>query len=314
MKSFIHLHNLKYFTVLIIGLILVTGCRHKVVNSVKPVSKGTPVSVASIRTGQMETYIELNAISEFLNKSEIKSPVTGYIDNVLVNQGDRVEKSRILYKIRTKEAVAISGDSLNDLKFRGIVDVKAATSGTISSFVHSKGDYIAEGDPLCQISVRGDLVFILDVPFELSGYVILNTPCEIILPDNRKIEGIIKFPLPSMMGDSQTERYIIQLPETTDLPENLSGKVRVVKEFVKDAIILPQSSILTDETMQSFWVMKLINDSTAVKVPVKTGISADDYVQITSPVFGVSDRILISGNYGVNDTVAVIVLKTTGNE
>lgn len=298
----------------IIGIIVVTGCKQAANNSEKAARSGIPVTVSPVRTGQMVTYMELSATSAFLFKAVVKSPVTGYIDSMQVNQGDAVEKNQLLFTIKTKEASAIIDDSLNNLKFSGVVNVKAATAGLISSIEHPKGDYVAEGDLLCQVVVPGSLVFILDVPFELSGSVRLNTPCEIALPDSQVIKGIIKSRFPSMASSSQTERFIVRLAEPKSLPENLMGKIRIVKESVKTAVSLPKTCILTDETMQSFWVMKLINDSMAVKVPVTTGISQEEYVQITRPVFKASDLFLNSGNYGLGDTAYVKVFKTTSNE
>jgi hypothetical protein len=60
--------------------------------------------------------------------------------------------------------------------------------------------------------------------------------------------------------------------------------------------------------------MKLINDSTAVKVPVTTGIIDKDNVQIKMPVFKDTDLFLSSGNYGLGDTANVKVIKTLSNE
>jgi len=117
-----------------------------------------------------------------------------------------------------------------------------------------------------------------------------------------------------MSVNSQTQRFIVKLTEPERLPENLTCKIRIVKESVNSATSLPNSCILTDETMQQFWVMKLINDSVAVKVPVTTGISEAEYVQIISPVFNASDLFLSSGNYGLADTVYVKVNNSTGNE
>lgn len=296
----------------ITGLIVITGCRHETVSNWKSNHQGIPVSVSPVRTGQMVTYMELSATSSFLFKAAIKAPVTGYIDNILINIGDAVEKDQVLFSIRTKEATALMGDSLNNLKFSGVNDVKAATAGLISSIEHSEGDYVAEGDQLCMIAIKESYVFILDVPFELSGYVKPGLRCEIELPDSQVIKGIIRSRLPSMAGNSQTERYIVRLTLPKSLPENLTGKIRILKESVKEAVSLPKSSVLTDETMQSFWVMKVINDSMAVKVPVTTGISADEFVQIIRPVFKASDLFLTSGNYGLGDTVFIKVLKTAG--
>jgi hypothetical protein len=81
--------------------------------------------------------------------------------------------------------------------------------------------------------------------------------------------------------------------------------VRVLKTSRKSAQSLPRSALLTDETENEFWVMKLIGDSIAVKVPVKKGIETKDRVEILSPVFSPADRILVSGNYGLPDSAKV---------
>jgi hypothetical protein len=59
--------------------------------------------------------------------------------------------------------------------------------------------------------------------------------------------------------------------------------------------------------------MKLINDSTAVKVPVTTGLVSGDEIEITSPVFSPADRFLNSGNFGLGDTAMVTIMKSSDN-
>ena len=293
----------------ILGLIVITGCHQTVTNSEKTTSTAVPATVSQLHTGRMSSYLDLSATSTFLFKASVKAPVTGFIENMYINQGDAVENSRLLFTIITKEASAIMIDSANSLKFKGIVNVNAAVAGLISSIEHPKGDYVAEGDQLCQIAVPGSFVFILDIPYELSSSIKLNTRCEIVLPDGHSVNGLIKSRFPSMTGSSQTERFIVKLSDSANLPENLIAKIRIVKESVDNAVSLPKSSILTDETMKSFWVMKLINDSTAVKVPVITGIIEKEFVQIKMPVFKDTDLFLSSGNYGLGDTTNVKVIK-----
>ncbi len=303
----------KIFTGLIC-LLLVIGCRQTANQSDHIIHQGIPVTVSSVGHGPMINYIELSATSAFLVKAEIKAPATGYLNDILINQGDAVKKDQSLFTIKTKEAAAILPDSSNWMNFRGILNVKAASAGFISSVDHSKGDYIAEGDKLCQISLPESFVFILDVPFELTSYTKLNTECEVILPDSQIFKGIIKSSFPSMSVNSQTERFIVRLEKPSRLPENLTAKIRIVKALVNSASSLQSSCILTDETMQQFWVMKLINDTVAVKVPVTTGIKEKEFVQIVRPQFNASDLFLSSGNYGLGDTVSVKVIKKTGNE
>jgi hypothetical protein len=49
----------------------------------------------------------------------------------------------------------------------------------------------------------------------------------------------------------------------------------------------------------------MINDSTAVKVPVKKGMETNDNVEIVSPSLSPTDKILLTGNYGLPDTAKV---------
>ena len=83
--------------------------------------------------------------------------------------------------------------------------------------------------------------------------------------------------------------------------------MRVLRTARPKAQSLPRSALLTDETETNFWVMKLIDSSTAVKVPVKKGIESGDRVEIDSPIFDPDDKILVTGNYGLPDTAKVKV-------
>lgn len=298
----------------IICLFVIAGCKQAAVDTGNASHSAIPVTVSPVHTGRMTTYLELNAQSSFLFRALVKAPVTGYIERMTVSQGEQVKMNQLLFTIKTKEASAIKTDSMNNLNFSGIIDVRSLSPGLIISIEHTKGDYVAEGDQLCQVADPDNLVFMLDVPFEVSVNIKLNTRCEIVLPDGRLMNGIIRSRLVSMATGSQTERFIVRPGRTEYLPENLMVKIRIIKESVQEAISLPKTCILTDETMQSFWVMKLINDSTAVRVPVITGISNDGFVQVKQPHFEPSDLFLASGNYGLGDTAYVKVLKNTGNE
>jgi uncharacterized NAD(P)/FAD-binding protein YdhS len=62
---------------------------------------------------------------------------------------------------------------------------------------------------------------------------------------------------------------------------------------------------------KNFWVMKLINDSTAVRVPITKGIETTDRIEILSPKFSTSDKFLLTGNFGLSDTAKVKVTQQT---
>ena len=76
-----------------------------------------------------------------------------------------------------------------------------------------------------------------------------------------------------------------------------------------NAQILPKDCVLSDELMKDFWVMKLIDDSMAVKVAVRLGMKNGQKVEITNPRFNSKDRILSSGNFGLADTTLIQIVK-----
>jgi len=53
--------------------------------------------------------------------------------------------------------------------------------------------------------------------------------------------------------------------------------------------------------------MKLINDTTAIKITVKKGFENNEEVEITDPELLRTDRIILTGSYGLPDTARVII-------
>jgi len=86
-------------------------------------------------------------------------------------------------------------------------------------------------------------------------------------------------------------------------------KVSVNKGTQSSKQILPKSAVLSDEMMTEFWVMKLINDSTAVKIPVTIGNKNNEKIEILSPQFNTNDRIISVGAYGLPDTALIAIVK-----
>jgi HlyD family secretion protein len=290
-------------------LFLFSSCGGRQKNGEKEIQARVPVTVENIHRADIADYLELNATTAFLVKSMIKSSTAGYVEEITVTLGDKVMKNQVLFKLRTKESTALQNDSLNPYSFSGLITLKANMDGVILSVDHPRGDYIQEGDQLATIAVPSSFVYILDVPYESVSYIKLSSSCEIFLPDGHALSGRIFSRLPSITPGSQTQRYIIHPVETQNMPENLIAKIRILKRVIPKAVLINKSCILADEVMQHFWVMKLMSDFVAVKIPVTTGQSSGNDIEITSPTFSTSDLFLASGNYGLGDTVKVIVTK-----
>jgi multidrug efflux pump subunit AcrA (membrane-fusion protein) len=277
----------------------------------------TPVTVTTVTDAPLEDYIELNAVSAFLQKSYVKAIANGYLQSSDIYPGKYVEVGQTLFTLQTKEARSL-GNSLkildSSLKFSGISTIKANQHGYITQLNHQSGDYVQDGEQLAVISDQNSFVFLLDLPYEMRPFVLGKKSVELLLPDGTRLIGEIGPVMPTVDSVSQTQNVVLRVNTSKAIPENLIAKVRIARTAKARTQSLPKPSLLTDETESDFWVMKLIDSATAVKVPVKKGIETKDRVEILSPVFLPSDRILVTGNYGLPDTAKVKVeMEKEGN-
>ena len=275
------------------------------------VASQTPVTVTSVSDSTMVDYIDLNAQSTTLQKNYVKSNANGYVEKAEVQLGQNVSKGQLLFTIKTKESQTI-GNTINVLdtsfKFSGVNRIKASASGYISTLSHQTGDYVQDGEQLAIISDRSSFVFLMQLPYELKQYVQLGQNVDLTLPGGTKVSATVKSFMPSVDTVAQTQGVQLKVNTSQQIPENLIAKARIVKAAKSNATSLPKSAILANETQTEFWVMKLINPTTAVKIPVKEGIQSGDRVEILSPKFSAEDKIVVTGNYGLPDTAKVKIV------
>ena len=274
------------------------------------VAEGTPVTVTTVDKGGLTDSIELNAVSTFLQKSYVKAVTNGYLQSSDVYPGRYVQVGQTLFTLQTKESRSI-GNSIKildtTLHFAGITAIKANQHGYITQLNHQSGDYVQDGEQLAVISDQNSFVFLLDVPYELRPFVLGKKNVQVVLPDGTRLDGRVGEVMPTVDSASQTQNIVIRVPTNKMIPENLIGKVKIVKTAKANTQSLPKPAVLTDETESTFWVMKLVDSTTAVKVPVVKGLETKDKVEILSPAFAPADKILVTGNYGLPDTAKVKV-------
>lgn len=297
--------------------VLLTSCGHGTQgddsgDDDKAVNAQVAVTVTSVSDSSMVDYTTLNAQSSFQQKNYIKSNTNGYIQKVNTQIGHYVNKGEIVFTVKTKEAQSI-GNSINVLdttfKFSGVNRITAPEHGYITQLNHQVGDYVQDGEQLAVISDRGSFAFIMQLPYEMENTVKLNQDVQLTLPDGEKIDGRIASFMPTVDTAAQTQGVVIKINGDKQIPENLVAKARVIRTSKQNTASLPKSAVLTNETQTEFWVMKLINPTTAVKVPITKGIEVGDRVEILSPKFSPQDKIVATGNYGLPDTAKVKIVQ-----
>ncbi len=295
-----------------VGVLILTSCGNAPIAIEAAPSLITPVQITTIADSSITEYIEFPAVSAYLEKSFVKANMNGYVKKSTIKLGQKVERGEFLFSVISKEARSI-GSAINKLdssfNFTGISSIKAGAPGIIIQVNHQNGDYVQDGEAMATISNRNSLVFLLDVPYVFNQLVSTNRNMEIKLPDGKTLLGSVSGTMPSVDSLAQTQRFILKVVALEGLPEGLIGSVKLTKLFHPLAQILPKNAILSNETADEFWVMKLINDSTAVKIRVNKGIEGKNTTEVMSPKFLKTDRIIITGNYGLADTARVKIQK-----
>ena len=303
----------KYLFLTVCIYALSTGCH--------PVEEGepeetivaiTPVTIDSVKYGPVTDSLELNASSTYLQNSYVKSIAAGFIQSVQVKPGDFVSNGKTLFTLETKESAAI-GETISSLdssfKFSGLITVQAKGHGYITQLNHQPGDYVQDGEQLAVISDQNSFVFILNMPYEDRNIVLANKTVFLSLPDGTRLTGTIGTVFPNVDSLTQTQGVTIRVSANHSIPQNLIAKVHILRNSKERTQTVARAAVLTNDAQTSFWVMKLIDSTTAVKIPVEKGMEFPDRIEIIDPVFKRSDQILISGNYGLTDTAKVRIVK-----
>jgi multidrug efflux pump subunit AcrA (membrane-fusion protein) len=279
---------------------------------ISPENAVTPVTIIHPTHGNISETVELNATSAFTLKTFVKANAIGYLQSSGIKIGDYVSKGQTLFTIKTKEAVAL-GNTINSLDtslhFEGVTKIKSPGNGYVTQLTYTAGSYVQDGEQLAEITDKSSFVFLLDLPYELKPYLLQNKMLQLHLADSTILQGYIQSALPTVDSVAQTQRYIIKIHTDKMIPENLVAKVRLIKQQITNATLLPKPAVLSNEEQTEFWIMKLLNDSVAVKTDIKKGIGSGNNIQVIEPPLGDSDKIILTGNYGLGDTAKINIIK-----
>ncbi len=272
----------------------------------------TPVSVGfATDTVNIKQQVNLTAMATYLLKSDVKANTTGYITAMTIKLGDRVSRGQVLFRLETKEARAL-GNTINKLdksfRFNGSTTVVSSATGFVAIVNHQIGDYVQDGEVLATITDASSFGFVLNLPYEYNNLIKNNSNILINLPDGTTVGGYVARRMPSVDSISQTQQVLIKIKDAGKIPENLIGNIQLTKEQFY-GLAIPKSAVVSDETQSEFWVMKLINDSTAVKTTIEPGLQNDLFTQVKKGDLKNNDRVVLSGNYGLGDTATIQIQK-----
>ncbi|RUT79117.1 efflux RND transporter periplasmic adaptor subunit [Ancylomarina longa] len=300
--------NLTIVSLMVSTALLLFSCQ-KIKKEQKEANPKVQVQLSHLSTGYLPDFINLTGKTIYLNKSNIIAPISGYITNVSVKQGDKVKKGQLLFEMQTSEAYLMNQKEKSEQLYGNIKIYAPNTGRLVSLNIVNQGVYADKGTLMCTLLASNDLKLQVNLPFEYNKWAKTGNKCKVILPDNKSISATFSKVLPQVDELSQTIKVLANLETQQFIPENMIVKVLLDKSKKHQAQILTKQCLQTDALMSQFWVMKMLNDSVAVKVPVKIGNQNHDSVEIISPKFNDQDLFISEGAYGLGDTALVETVK-----
>lgn len=281
---------------LLISLTLMTGlasCHQSGPVATQNQTPRTKITVTHVGTGSIGQQIELMAETDYLNTIQVTAPISGFIHQLNIKPNDAVRRGQQLFTVVSSEQQALGGQVTP-------IPVHASMAAVVSSVNTQTANYVTEGTPVCTLTDLSSFVFKVKVPSEYSRQIHQGTHCTIVEADGTRLPATLRAPMMTMDGTDQTIDYVVTV-KSRPLPAGLVAKATVEIGSRSDKVhqTLPVEAVQSDDNMTSYWVMRLRTDSTVEKIPVTVGNRDSRHIEIISPRLSPSDRIVLSGAYGL---------------
>ena len=295
---------------LLLLMMMTVACTSNTQKQEADIITKSDVKVTSPIIKTVEQSVTFKGITRYLQTNTIRSQVSGIVKMVNCQLAGTILTGQPLIVVQPMEAAALQKSNFNNEEFKSFQDtIYSNLNGTVSGLNVQVGDFVQAGDVLASCIRTNSQRIIVYVPTEQLGDIFPGMNCAIILPGGKEMEGKLIGQLPSEPGQNQTQPVIVAPLRNIKLSENINLAVRFKTGQLNDALLIPKSVLLGNEVQTEFWVMKLVNDTTCIKVPVEKGWETDSLVQLLHSNLTSIDRLVSEGGYGLPDTAIVRIIK-----
>jgi hypothetical protein len=253
--------------------------------------------------------VNFMAVTRYMQTNDIRTQVTGIVRQINCTVASSIAPKQALFVIQPQEAAALQKSNFRNQLINALSDtVYSNLNGQIKMLNVQVGDFVQAGDVLANCIRSNSMRIIAYIPVEKFSTIEKLKNCTLILPEGSSIAGRISGKLPSADSQNQTQAYIIEPSKPLSLAENINLNVEFTAEEFTDVLFVPENAILGNEEQTSFWVLKLIDDSTCIKIPVEKGMEKDSLIQLIGSGLNPVDRIIYEGGYGLPDSARVQVI------
>jgi macrolide-specific efflux system membrane fusion protein len=247
--------------------------------------------------GTIRNFIETNGIVEPRNRLEIKPPINGRVDRIIIREGDPVRKGQpLLYMSSTERAALIDAaraqgsSSLSYWKnVYKEIPVVAPISGKVIVRDIEPGQTVTSASVMLVLSDK--LLVTANVDETDIGHVKLGQKATIELDayEDISVQGTVdQISFESKIVSNVTTYEVKIIPDTIPsvFRSGMSATIKIIREENENALLIPVIALKNMGGRNYVLVMKHGSDSTEKRF-VKTGITDDVNIEVTE---GLSEK------------------------
>ncbi len=255
-------------------------------------SETTEYKRFKVARGDLIQRVESTGTVSPQNRLEIKPPVAGRIDQILVKEGDVVQKGKVLAWISSNERAAL----MDAVRTQGKDEIKkwenlykptpvvAPISGTIILRNVETGQSFTNTDPIFVMADR--LTVKAQIDETDIAFIKINQKADIVLdayPDT-PIEGkVVHLAYDATLTNNVTTYQVDVLPLNPPefLRSGMTSNVNVEVEKKENVLKIPSIAVQSTEEGQMVLTGK---EKSPNMIPIQTGLDDGKYVEVTGGI------------------------------
>ena len=282
------------------------SCGKKAVATEENKEVETLYAVSTYKTveGNLDDYLEFGGDVASVNEVMVLPDQGGKITNILVKVGDMVKKDQVIAYVNPLRVGVVYNDS----------PVKAPIAGRITSLPVTVGSTVAQSSLVAKVARTDELEIRIAIAERFISRIQNGQKATVTFDAYPSVVFEAKVFEISPVLDTSTRTMSVKLrldPPDSRVKVGMYGRVKLVTESVKNAIVLPQSALISRDGKDYVFVITSPksgkNAATVGLRSVTKGISIDNTVEITKGLEA-GEEVVIKGQTLLNDGSKVNVV------
>ncbi len=186
--------------------------------------------------------------------------------------------------------------------------VRAPIGGIVSERMIKTGNMVQTNAPTFRITDFDPLLAVMHVPEREMSRLRIGQRAEVLVDalPGHVYEGHIKRISPVVDPATGTFKVTIEVQDRTKaLKPGMFGRIRIVYDTHRDALLVPREAVVTEDDAEAVFVVR---DSMTFRRSVHTGYADADHVEILEGL-AAGDLVITTGQTNLRDSSKVEVLR-----